>query len=215
MASWRNGTSKQFRTYLARRGLFCKATGIDHCNAFVGNGVAVLASLYHKGTGYSAINTARSALFMFIHTSDHTTFGTHPQVVRLLIGVIEHKPSCPRYSHIWDVGDDLKYLKSLGPATRLDLRTLSRKRTTLFGLLTGQRCRYSTFFQLGKNQKPRNLVNTMTRYTLKPTLRTTTCVSCHIQKKTLMRIATLWGEYSKLQIIFIKPHRSVCSTAVS
>ena len=86
MASWRNGTGKQYQSYLSRWEIFCKERDIDPSTALVDTGIDFLASLYHDGLGYSAINTARSALSTVIHTSDHGSFGTHPLVVRLLKG---------------------------------------------------------------------------------------------------------------------------------
>ena len=42
------------------------------------------------------------------------------------------------------LGVVLNYLDSLGPASRLDLKTLTKNLTTLPGLLTGQRCQTLT-----------------------------------------------------------------------
>ena len=229
MASWRSGTSKQYQTYLSRWERFCKEKGIDHTNALVETGIDFLASLYHEGLGYSAINTARSALSTIIHTSDHGTFGTHPLVVRLLKGVFELKPSLPKYSHIWDVGEVLQYLDSLGPAPGLDLKTLTKKLTILLSLLTGQRCQTRTVLNIkcmqespekytftigeklkttkpGKHLDPIHLEAYPTNINL--------CVVSHI-KNYLDRTATLRGEHSKLLISFIKPHQPVCSSTIS
>ena len=104
MASWRTGTSKQYHTYLSRWKRFCDQRQINHSDASVENGIDFLALLFQDGLGYSAINTARSALSTVLNTTSHTSFGTHPLVVRFLKGVFELKPSLPRYASIWDVG---------------------------------------------------------------------------------------------------------------
>ena len=56
-----------------------------------------LAELFQSGVGYSAINTARSALSSILILPDNTTFGSHPLVSRLKVlkGVFELRPdSC-------------------------------------------------------------------------------------------------------------------------
>lgn len=51
-----------------------------------------------------------------------------------------YKPSLSHYSSIWDIGVVLQYLKTLGPAFELDLKTLTTKKTMLLCLLTGLHC---------------------------------------------------------------------------
>jgi len=62
MASWREGTSKQYHTYLKRWRQYCDEKDIDLFQPGVYNGVEFLVSLYKASLGYSAVNTARSAL---------------------------------------------------------------------------------------------------------------------------------------------------------
>ena len=82
----------------------CQSKGVDKFEATVENGIDFLATLFSSGLGYSAINTARSALSSVLLLPNNTTFGSHPLVTRFLKGVFELKPSLPRYSVIWDVG---------------------------------------------------------------------------------------------------------------
>ena len=99
LASLRKTTGKQYNTYLSRWYYIVKNT---------------TWTLHRRlGLGYSAINTARSALSSVIMLGHNTTFGEHPLVTRFLKGIFELKPSLPRYSVIWDVGTVLKYLQSL------------------------------------------------------------------------------------------------------
>ena len=97
MASWRPGTGKQYHSYLGRREKFCPQKAIIVQDASVENGIDFLASLYEDGLGYSAINTARSALSSVLTSPENVTFGNHPLVSRFLKGVFELKPSLPRY----------------------------------------------------------------------------------------------------------------------
>ena len=74
MASWRTGTTKQYDVYLKRWEQFCQSKGIDRLDASVENGIDVLATLFTSGLGYSAINTARSALSSVLILPNNITF---------------------------------------------------------------------------------------------------------------------------------------------
>ena len=98
MASWRTGTTKQYDVYLKRWEQFCQSKGIDRLDASVENGIDFLATLFTSGLGYSAINTARSALSSVLILPNNITFEAHPLVAHFLKGKFELKPSLPRYS---------------------------------------------------------------------------------------------------------------------
>ena len=140
MAFWRSGTSKQYQTYLKRWEKYCQSKGLKKFEATVENGIYFLATLFSAGLGYSAIDTARSSLSSVLVLPNNITFGSHPLVVQFLKGVFEVKPSLPRYSRIWDVAAVLQYLKTLGPTSELDLKTLTTKTIMFLCLLSGQRC---------------------------------------------------------------------------
>ena len=72
-----------------------------------------LTELFDAGEGYSAINTARSALSSFITSEAGITIGNFPSVKRFMKGVFALRPSLPRYEFIWDVNIVLDYLKIL------------------------------------------------------------------------------------------------------
>ena len=55
-------------------------------------------------------------------------------------GIFQLKPSLPKYTTIWDVGQLLGYLESLPLSAELSLKDLSLKTATLLSILTGQRC---------------------------------------------------------------------------
>ena len=74
MASWRPGTGKQHHSYLGRWEKFCAQKTIVVEEASVENGIDFLASLYEDGLGYSAINTARSALSSVLAFPGNVTF---------------------------------------------------------------------------------------------------------------------------------------------
>ena len=85
--------------------------------------------MYESGVGYSALNTARSALSnrsIIIFEGGHTV-GTNPLVKRYMKGVFNLRPTKPRYSYTWDVSVVLQYLDTLMPLESLDLKMLTLK----------------------------------------------------------------------------------------
>lgn len=62
MCSWRPSTKKQYNTVIQKWFLFCHKKQVDSVQISLSNVLDFLTSLYHDGLGYSAINTARSAL---------------------------------------------------------------------------------------------------------------------------------------------------------
>ena len=139
LASWRNSTSKQYNSYLLGWKAFCDQKQIIPSeNARVREGLAFLTHLHNQNLGYSAINTARSALSSILTLQDHRTFGEHPLVTRFLKGIFELKPSLPRYSLVWDVGVVLRYFHSTDYPQAMNLVGLTKKLTSL--LITAQRC---------------------------------------------------------------------------
>ena len=138
--SWRSGTRKQYATYLQKWRRYCSSRCIDPICPSVEDGINFLAELYDSGIGYSAINTARSAVSSIITLSNNISFGAHPMVCHFLKGVFELKPSLPKYKNIWDVNTVLTYLSRLHPPQDLNLKDLTYKTTMLLALLSGQRC---------------------------------------------------------------------------
>ena len=95
--SWRSGTRKQYATYLQKWRRYCSSRCIDPICPSVEDGINFLAELYDSGIGYSAINTARSAVSSIITLSNNISFGAHPMVCHFLKGVFELKPSLAKY----------------------------------------------------------------------------------------------------------------------
>ena len=98
-----------------------------------------LLELFKKGLGYSALNTARSALLCIIAPKNMVSFGSQPLVVRFLKGVYESRPSVPQYVETWDVKVVLKFLANQHPPTKLSLKQLTLKLVMLVSLVSGQR----------------------------------------------------------------------------
>ncbi|XP_028413768.1 uncharacterized protein LOC114536613 [Dendronephthya gigantea] len=88
-AAWRTGTRKQYEGYLGKWKQYCSEQNINPFAPTVEEGINFLADLFKKGLGYSALNTARSALSSIILLSNNTNFGTHPMVCRFLKGYLK------------------------------------------------------------------------------------------------------------------------------
>ncbi len=139
MASWRSGTTKQYQTYLRKWQEYCEEHKLDKFKPGTGNAIEFLVSLYNSGLGYSAINTARSALSTVLIMENGVKFGEQPLVCRYMKGVFQLRPALPRYSDIWDVNVVLTYLKTFTEAALLSIKDLTIKLNILLFLTTGQR----------------------------------------------------------------------------
>ena len=87
LKAWRKGTQKQYKTYLKQWQLYCDTARCDPLSAPLHVGINFLAELADN-IGYSAVNTARSALSTVITLPNGSSFGKHPMVKRLLKGIL-------------------------------------------------------------------------------------------------------------------------------
>ena len=141
MQSWRDGTSKQYSVYLKKWMNFSQKQLFSTLKPNVSQVLSFLASLYDSGIGYSAINTARSALSSGVELADsNLPLGQHPLINRFLKGVFQSRPSLPRYKNIWSVATVLDYLKNLPSNEEMSIDLLSKKLVMLCLLVTGCRC---------------------------------------------------------------------------
>lgn len=130
--SLRRNTRKQYGHYIAD---FQKFQGKV---SFTPNTHELLNYLaYEKGLGYSALNTARSAISAVSTMLGGTKIGEDPIICRFLRGVFNTRPSLPRFTHTWDPEVPLKYLDF--DSKSVELLPLSRKVVFLVTLLAGQR----------------------------------------------------------------------------
>jgi hypothetical protein len=62
MLARRTSSTKLYDTYTRRWQAFCALHNLSYLHATVAHGLEFLQTLVHQGLGYSAINTARSAI---------------------------------------------------------------------------------------------------------------------------------------------------------
>ncbi len=136
----RNTSTKLYESYIRKWNFYCTTHHINSNSATVTQGLDFLAELFNEGTrGYSALNTARSALSLVIILPGGVSFGKHPDVVQFMKGVYNMKPSVPRYIDTWNPDTVLTLLAKWSPAHRLSLQLLTYKTIVLILLVTGQR----------------------------------------------------------------------------
>lgn len=98
-----------------------------------------LTELFETGIGYSALNTARSALSAVGIVIDGFSVGAHPVIIRYMKGVYNQRPSLPRYTETWDVAIVLTYLQTLSPVKGLSLKLLTLKLVMLISIISACR----------------------------------------------------------------------------
>ena len=138
MDSWRDSTKKQYGSYITRWFKFSGDHDFNPVSPSLAQACEYLVHLFNQGLGYSAINTARSALSSFILSKNGISFGQEPLVVRLMKGFFNRRPTMPRYSNTWNPDTVLDYLKNTCTST---LKQLAFKLLMLLALATAQRCR--------------------------------------------------------------------------
>lgn len=228
MASWRAGTSKQYRTFLERWQTYCSNRKINYLQPGINDAIEFLVSLYDSGLGYSSLNTARSALSLILNF-DGIKFGEHPLVTRFMKGIFELKPSFPKYTEIWDVNIVLEHLKSFGMPEALTLKNLTLKVNMLLCLLTGQRCQtihkidtnyiqeYDGGFRISireklKQTKAGKHLEPIELLAFKDDKRL--CIVEHL-REYLRKTSPIRKENSQLLLSFTKPHKPVSKDTIA
>ena len=132
--SLRESTRKQYGYYLSEYLKFHEVNCFEFSTHMV---IGFLQSLFDRDVGYSALNTARSALSFVSSLLEGKKIGDDPLVCRYLRGVFNMRPSLPRFSSTWDPEIAFKFLDV--NSNSLDILELSRKVAFLVAILSGQR----------------------------------------------------------------------------
>ena len=227
MNSWRDSTAKQYTPHILRWFKFASDRNIDPFQPSVAYVLDFLAD-YFQNTGYSALNTARSALSSFIFVNN-LPVGKHALVVRFMKGAFNMKPSFPRYTVTWDVNIVLKFLKDMPSLDTISLKFLTYKLVMLIALVTGQRCQtikcldldnYDTledkvFFRITnllKQTRPGVHLSAveLKRYTTDVDLCVVRCFEVYIH-----RTASLRENITQLFTSYCKPYKAASSSTIA
>ena len=228
VASWRSGTTKQYQTYLRKWQDYCEERSLDSFEPGVENAIEFLVSLYISGLGYSAINTARSALATIIVMENGVKFGEHPLVVRYMKGIFQLRPALPKYTHIWDVNSVLIYLKTFTEPASLSIKDLTLKLNILIFLTTGQRGQTIHTIDVNYIQKLPNGYRITIQEKLKQTRpgkhlkplelldfpEPRLSVTHHFQEY-LERTSSYRGDHAQLFLSYVKPFKPVTKETLS
>ena len=217
--SWRGTTQKQYQVYLKKWYSFCSKRGFDPCSVSPVKALDFLAELFEQGLGYSALNTARSALSQVLAPQAGVLFGELPLTKQIMKGVFQVKSSLPRYTITWDPGLLLRFLRSHSPNGNLGLKMLTFKTVTLLTLLSAQRMQTVHLLDIRNMSITDSIVKVSIGDKLKQTR-----PGYHIHelefpayyvKQYLLRTKPLRGEITNIFISFVRPYRSVSKSTIS
>ena len=229
LRSWSEGTSKQYIGYVKKWLQFCGEKAHSPIHPSVAVVLDFLTELFHKDKlGYSALNTARSALSAFVKV-EGVPVGQHELVIRFMKGAFKIRPALPRYNVTWDVSSVLGYLKSLAPARTLSLLKLSQKLAMLLLLLSGQRGQVLPLldirnmdlndsrvkFSVGdlvKQSKPGHHMGQIVIMAFAPDRRL--CIVT-VLKAYLAKTADIRGDETRLLLTTIKPYKAAARDTIS
>lgn len=85
MASWDEGTKKQYNTYARKWMEFCIMNKISATDAKVEQAIEFL-TMFHNDLSFSAINTARSMLSQILKPTDGLSISNQPLMRRFMKG---------------------------------------------------------------------------------------------------------------------------------
>ena len=135
-ASWKPGTVKQYRSAWKQFFSWCSQRSCDPFSCSLNIISDYLVDLFYKGSEYRTINSHRSVISVTHFPADGICVGSYPFISRLMKGIFNLHPPCPRYVQTWDVSVVLRYLKFLSPAPLLSMENLTFKLVMLMVLVS-------------------------------------------------------------------------------
>ena len=190
--SMRSGTRKQYNTYLNKWEWYCEERKLSKLNPGLDQAIEFLTFLFESGLGYSALNTAGSALSTILPLFNGIKFGEHPLVCRFLKGVYEQRPALPRYKATWNVQTvqlfDIKFIQELEGKYQITVQ---------------QKLKQS---RPGQHLEPIVLLEFVPDRKL--------CVVTHL-REYLKRTKSLRGSNSQLLLSYVKPFNPVTKSTIS
>ena len=135
-ASWKPGTEKQYQSAWKQFFIWCSQRSCDPFSCSLNIISDYLVDLLYKGLEYRTINSHRSAISVTHLPVDGICVGSHPFISRLMKGIFNLRPPCPRYVQTWDVSVVLCYLKFLSPSPLLSMKNWTLKLVMLMALVS-------------------------------------------------------------------------------
>ena len=226
LKSWRGATKKQYAPHITKWVHFCSEREVDKFSPPVNMIIEFLKELFDKGLGYSALNTARSALSSIVLSEK--PIGEHPLVCRFVKAVFQERPTKPRYNVTWDVSLVLKLIQKWAPVKKLCLSKLTMKLVMLIALICPQRVQSFQSMKLSnmligkssytfvisslvKQSRPGFKGPIMKMQTYAPDRRICPVTTL---KEYLKRTEDIRGDSDELFISFVKPHKPVSRDSI-
>ena len=229
MESWRPGTRKQYSTYLTQFLEFASCNNIHLKHVQASHVLEFLHQLFRRGLGYSAINTARSAISMLTSITSETLMGSQPVIKRFMKAVFNKRPALPRYQFIWDTDIVLNYIKKQTMFGELSLKDLTLTLAMLLALASGQRCQtlqaldlcdctaspQCVKFSVSAILKTSNVNKQQPQITLEKFPEEPNLCAFSALQEYLRRTQFLRNNSTKLFVSYIKPHSPVSKATFS
>jgi site-specific recombinase XerD len=228
MLSWREGTLKQYKTYLNK---FVKFSGshVDIRKPRIKDILDFLFHMFQSGYSYSAINTAKSALSVFISITGHAVSRYETLTKRFMKAVFNRRPALPRYQSIWDTDLVLEFLRDQPQNSKLTLKQLSMKLAMLLALMSGQRCQtlhaldlkdctttsHSIKFVVSTLVKNSKINRQQPEFIIKPLLNEPKLCVFDTLKEYLLRTRNLRAGESRIFLSYIKPYSHITKSTFS
>ena len=189
----------------------------------------VLTEYFNTRVGYSAVNSARSALSSLIKPLHDIPFEKDPLVSRFLRGVFNIRPALPRYVTTWNVSKVFQYLKKQQALVNCDLKAVSHRLAISLCLTTGQRHQTIKFL----NPECLKLFDDSAILFISDKLKTTRpghhlpplelkaykdvelCVVSHLRQYIKLTENLRKGDDKQLLLSYVKPHKPISTTTLS
>ncbi|KAJ8980422.1 hypothetical protein NQ317_018814 [Molorchus minor] len=133
LASITNSTIQQYNTGLKLWWQFRKAKNLSLFSASVEEVLEFFTMMFKKGASFASLSFYRAALAQILNPSLTSDF----RIRRFFKGAHSIRPTPAKYSHTWDPGIVLSYIKTMPEP--LNLENLGYKLAILIALATGQR----------------------------------------------------------------------------
>ena len=228
--SKRQKTHQQYNTYLTAWLQYCQQNDISPTQAATPHGLAFLEHLrMSRNLGYSAMNTARSALSSILQTSGEQPFGQDQFVKLYMRGLFNINPPVPRYKDTWDPSVVLNLLRQWSPVGDIDLKTLTLKVVILILLVSGQRIQTLSYLDVTYMKSSHSSYSFVLDCLLKqtrpgysnPTVKLVAyapdrrlCVHRYLTEY-LKRTAPLRNNESALLLCYQKPHKKASKDTIA
>jgi hypothetical protein len=226
----RKSSLKLYSGYISQWKNYCSSRNLNYIHASVASGLAFLQSLFLRGLGYSALNTARSALSSVILLPNAPLFGAHPDVKLFMKGTFNVNPPKARYISTWDPSQVLTFLQTWFPASEISLDKLSMKVAMLILLVTGQRPQILAHLRLTNMKTTSEVIEfilepldikqgrpgfkpqtiQLTQFLANPKICVYRYVSVYISRTALLR-----KDIKALFLTTTKPHRAASGNTIS